>query len=162
MRIVLLCGPPCSGKTSLAHHLATPRDRVLDFDVIARDLGSPTMWNHDDPWRTQAEDLFQAHLAAVHRTRTPGTAWVLRTAPRPNQRARLATQWHATVYLLNPGEPECVRRAKADSRPSGTSRAIGLWHHRYRAWLGDRDPGELDPRWANPTVGVLSVDPRAV
>lgn len=161
MRVVVLCGPPCAGKTTLAAHLAGPQDTVLDYDDIARSLGSPTMWNHDEPWRTQAEDAFQARLTVIHRTPGTETAWVLRTAPRGNQRARLAAQWQASIYLLNPGERECVHRAKQDQRPSGTSRAIGLWYHRYRPWVGDRDPGELDPRWANP-LGGLTVDPRLV
>ncbi len=164
MRIVALCGPPCSGKTTLAHHLATPNvDVILDYDDIARDLGSPTPWNHPEPWRTQAEHAMRQRITQAHRTPRHGTAWLIRTTPRPAQRMRLTTQWAANVYLLNPGETECVRRARADQRPSGTARAIGIWYHRYRPWAGDRDPGELDPRWATPGArGMLSVDPRAV
>lgn len=109
-----------------------------------------------------AEQELQARLSHAWHTRGAGTAWLLRTAPRPQQRATLATQWQATVYLLNPGEAECRRRAKRDQRPTGTGRAVSDWYHWHRPWVGDRDPGELAPRWANPAVGVLTVDPKTI
>jgi predicted kinase len=160
MHVVLLCGPPCSGKTTLAHHLTEHGDTVLDFDAIARDLGSPEQWIHPEPWRTQAEQALQASVSRALADPAPSTAWVLRTAPRPAQRARLAQQWQATVYLLDPGEAECRRRAVEDQRPSGTRRSIGEWYHRYSPWSGDRDPSGLDARWVNggPGRGYLAVD----
>lgn len=163
MRVVALCGPPCAGKTSLAHHLATRDvDVILDYDDIARALGSPTLWRHPEPYRTHAEQVMQDHIQHACTHRGPGTAWVIRTAPRPSQRHHLATHWHATVYLLNPGERECRRRARHDQRPTGTSRAISDWYHWHRPWQGDRDPAELDPRWANRAPGMLSVDPTSI
>lgn len=147
MRMVFLCGPPCAGKTTLANQLARPGDVVLDYDTIARDLGSPTPWNHPEPWRTTAEQEMQARIAHAHTTPGDGTAWVLRTVPRPSSRQALAEQWQATVYLLDPGERECRRRARADGRPSGTGQRIGDWYHRYRPWVGDGQPTDLDPQW---------------
>lgn len=162
MRIVCLCGPPCAGKTTLARLLTQPGDVVLDYDDLARELGSPALWRHPEPYRTQAEHTMQDAITHAYTTPGTGTAWLLRTAPRAPQREALAHRWQATVYLLNPGERECRRRAKRDQRPSGTGRAVSDWYHTYRPWVGDRDPGELDPRWANPGVGVLQVDPRLI
>lgn len=143
MRIVVLAGPPCSGKTTLAHHMAQPDDQVLDFDDIARSIGSPVEWVHPEPYRTWAEHQMQERIQQVHDLRADGTAWVIRTAPRAAQRAELAHAWGAHVYLLNPGEGVC--RSRAVARPSGTRRQIGMWYHRYRAWSGDRDPSTLVP-----------------
>lgn len=162
MRILVLCGPPCAGKTTLAHTLAEPGDVVLDYDDIARALGSPALWRHPEPWRTLAEHALQDAVAHAYQTGDTATAYLLRTAPRATQRAALAQRWQATVYLLNPGERECKRRAKRDSRPSGTSRAVSDWYHWHRPWDGDRDPGVLDGRWANPSLRVLSVDPMSI
>lgn len=162
MRIVLLCGPPCAGKTTLAHQVAGPDDLVLDFDDIAKSLGSPTPWHHPEPYRTMAEQHMQAAIAQAHATPGHGTAWVIRTAPRPAHRASLAQQWAAQVYLLNPGEAECKRRAVTDQRPSGTRRAIGEWYHRYGYWAGDRNPTELDGTLVNVEPASLVVDARSV
>lgn len=161
MRIVALCGPPCSGKTTLAHLLATPDDTVLDYDELAQALGSPALWRHPEPYRTMAEHHMQQRIDHADGQRGEGTAWLIRTAPRADQRETLARQWQATVYLLNPGVRECKARAKRDRRPSGTDRAIGDWYYRHRPWVGDRDPGHLDGRFRR-SDGVLSVDPRSV
>lgn len=161
MQVVLLCGPPCSGKTTLAQQVARLTDVVLDYDTIARSMGSPAMWMHPEPYRTAAEQRMQAGLAAAHAA-DGGTAWVIRTAPRPQQRASLAQRWGARVYLLDPGERECRRRAHTAHRPTGTARSIGEWYHRYRPWVGDLDPIELDARWINvgvPQRGVVQLHP---
>jgi shikimate kinase len=165
MRIVVLAGPPCSGKTTLAHRIAQPDDVVLDYDDIARAMGSPVQWIHPEPYLTQAEHEMQAAIHRAHHTPGTGTAWVLRTAPRPAHRARLAQQWDAQVYLLDPGEQECRRRAVEASRPSGTRQSIGLWYHRHTPWVvGDMDPSTLDASFVNVGAcrGVVEVDPQTI
>lgn len=162
MWIVIVCGPPCSGKTTLALALAGEQDVVLDYDTIARDLGSPVQWIHPEPYRTRAEHEMQARIAEAHRAPVNGTAWVIRAAPRAQQREALAKRWNAHVYLLNPGRKEC--EARAEGRPSGTRRSIGVWYSRYTPWTGDLDPAELDPTiiTVHSARGELSLDPRGI
>lgn len=73
MRVVALCGPPCAGKTTLARRLAEPGDVVLDFDDIARAMGSPTLRLHPEPFRAMAEQTIQTRLANATATDTGGT-----------------------------------------------------------------------------------------
>lgn len=141
MHVVVLCGPPCAGKTTLARSLAQPDDVVLDYDDIARACGSPAQWRHPERWRSMAEQEMQACMAHVASSTAPGTAYVLRLAPRPSTRASLAAMLDATVYVVDPGQAQC--RAWAVGRPSGTLSAIGRWYREYRPWEGDHDPSEL-------------------
>jgi predicted kinase len=136
--VTLIAGPPCSGKTTLARQLARPGDVVLDLDTIAIRLGSPRRWQHSPEYVAQAE----AHMhAALRRLATIQTAaYVVRSLPHPRQRAQLARALHATVLVLNPGQAECIRRARADRRPRDTESAIRWWYRTYR-------PHPLDTPW---------------
>lgn len=139
-RVILLCGPPCAGKTTAAHALATgPSDLVVDFDEVARDLGSPTRWMHPEPYRTRAE-VRTAQLLAQLPGSGPGTAYVIRCLPRPQARAIASRMLGgATTYVLDPGIDECLRRATVDGRPDGTAEEIRSWYARYRSWSGDHE-----------------------
>lgn len=158
MRLVFLCGPPCAGKTTLAWELAQADDVVLDYDDIARNLGSPAMWLHPEPWRTAAEQDMQAWIEQAYLHPSTGLAWVVRTAPRSEQRAQLARQWQAAVYVVDPGERECRARAKAQGRPQGTSHSIGTWYSLYRPWSGDRHPSTLD----GSDTTLIMVEPESI
>lgn len=137
-RVVLICGPPCAGKTTTARRMATgSTDVVVDFDVVARELGSPVQWLHPEPYRTQAEQQVVQLL-----TRLPGggegTAYVIRSLPRAQQRAIAARISNAAATLvLDPGGAECLRRATVDGRPEGTAEQIARWYADYRPWSGD-------------------------
>lgn len=88
MRIVALCGPPCAGKTTLANNLSRPGDAILDFDDIARALGSPDPWMHPEPYRTMAEpQLRWAGTATLD-----GTVWGHRTEGELSRTARPHSQ----------------------------------------------------------------------
>jgi shikimate kinase len=143
MRVVLIAGPPCAGKTTLAQRVAISGDVVLDYDSVAQSMGSPVQWIHPEPYRTMAEQEVQAQLAHAYHQLDTGTCWLIRLAPRPATRMALAGQWGATVYVLSPGERECRRRARQQQRPSGTGQRIGQWYHHYRSWLADHDAALL-------------------
>ncbi|MFJ8818197.1 AAA family ATPase [Amycolatopsis thermoflava] len=141
-KVVLIAGPPCAGKTTLAKALAAPGELVLDRDLIAQELGSPTRWGHAEHLAQQAEAVMRARIAAVARAEDV-TAYVVRSVPRPGQRIALANELRATeVFLLNPGLEECMSRAARDGRPRGTTRAIRSWFADYRPCGVDRRPHE--------------------
>ncbi|SDK30716.1 AAA domain-containing protein [Lentzea albidocapillata subsp. violacea] len=129
-RVVLIAGPPCSGKTTLALQLAQADDLLVDRDAIARQLGSPRNHMHSRYVTRLAELRMRALLARLQAGDFTGTAYVVRCLPRQAQRNALARRLGAEVRLLDPGLAECLRRATVDGRPRGTTEAIRQWYAR--------------------------------
>lgn len=136
-RITLICGPPASGKSTLARKLAQPGDLILDLDTIAQQLGSPQRWRHDPATVQAAEECMTLALRKLART-DHITAWVIRSLPHPARRAQLARAIRAdTVCVLAPSMTEVLARARRDGRPTGTATTIRAWYRAYR-------PSEVD------------------
>lgn len=105
-RVVLVCGPPCAGKSTYVRAHAQHGDVVLDQDIVG------------------AQAMRRA-LAALPPAQ--GTAWVIRSAPGAAKRAALAKQLHAEVVLLMPGVEELMARAKRRTDARRAIRSIKSW-----------------------------------
>lgn len=141
MPVYLIAGPPCAGKTTLAERIVKPDDVVLDFDAICTELDGIPGWSHTKPVRERAAvvlDTRAAQLSEHHED-----AYLLRYAPEPQERERLAHGLDATVWLLNPGQATCLRRARLTRRPPRTVHAIRDWYTRYRPSPLDSTPPEV-------------------
>ena len=138
MPVTLITGPPCAGKSTLAKQLAQPGDVVLDWDDICVELGSSHQWAHSAQVREQAEAVMQQRMWQL--AGWQGAAYVIRCAAEANARTRLARRLGAVVWVLDPGHAECVRRARVDGRPRGTTQAIRQWYQRYRRGPLDQSP----------------------
>lgn len=107
-RVVLVCGPPCAGKTTYVRARAQPNDLVLDQDVI----GAKAM---------------TAALARLPARRGDGTAWVIRCSPGKARRTALAERLGAEVVLLVPDQRNLMARATHRSNPRRVIQSIRSW-----------------------------------
>ncbi len=130
-KVTLVCGPPCSGKTTWVREHAEPGDLVVDWDALAVALGSPHPHAHPAPLRPFIAEARDAVTARLERSHNLAAAWIIATAPRHADRERLAPG--ADVVVLAVDESECVRRARRDGRPGDTIEAIEDWWRVYRA-----------------------------
>ena len=129
--VTLVTGAPCSGKSTYVRQHAHPGDVVLDFDIIARQLGSSRRWRHETAIREAAEEIMRARLAAVA-TAKRGVFWVIRCTPLAQERAALASWLHADrVVVLRP--PLSVLMDRALQRPDrrGTVASVRSWVNRW-------------------------------
>ncbi|WP_187438186.1 AAA family ATPase [Actinomadura decatromicini] len=131
-RVVLVCGPPASGKSTWVAKQASDGDTVIDFDRLCRELGSTAHHDHAREVADRAHVLRSALERQVSAMES-GTAWVIRSAPDPQQRRSLARSLRATETVVIAASAEQARaRAAADNRPDWTGRAIDRWWSLYR------------------------------
>lgn len=134
--VILICGPPCAGKTTLAQQLIQPGDKLLDRDLIAQGFGSRYPHRQGARMRRSAEAKMRNELVRVAAMRT-GRAVVVRCLPNRYTRAVLAHRLDAEVRLLDPGIDECLRRAHTGLRPPGTVASIREWYAIDHATSGE-------------------------
>jgi shikimate kinase len=134
-RVVLVCGPPGAGKTTLARSYGLA---VYDLD--------------DERWGN-SEKLFRTHLALLAKDHT-AQAVVIRAGATQAARAKARALVDATeTVIVTTSEAECVRRVIDRNRPRPPMRvqiaAVKKWWQTYEP----DSPGTVTP-----TTGVTARD----
>lgn len=106
--VILVCGPPCAGKTTYVQQHARPGDRILDADQLG--------------YHQMQRALTEVALMQ------DGRAWVIRCAPGEAARATLRGVLDADrIVLLNPPTKELYARTRTRPHPNATWYAIRKW-----------------------------------
>ena len=118
-QVILLCGPPGAGKTTLAHTYGEP------FNV----------YDLDDPQWHNNERIFKVALANLGRSAT-AHAVVIRSGATRHARAEAARLVRATdIRIVDTPQDECVRRVRARARPRPPMHqqvaAVSDWWNNY-------------------------------
>lgn len=127
--LTIVCGPPCSGKTTYVAEHAHSSDTVIDLDAIA--LALRPDYRHWQGMLTR-ELLFKAirvrnaMLGSLSR-QDRGRAWFIVAAPPAAERAWWQKQLGGELVLLDPGREECKRRARARGTPNAVA-GVDAWH----------------------------------
>jgi len=108
-RVMLVCGPPASGKTTYVKALARADDIIIDLDEIAREKG----------YRSLPILLFERNerLAALRFEPRSRKAWVIICAPSKELREhwkRVLGVQPRDLILLRPTRRELIRRINCD------------------------------------------------
>jgi len=128
MAIRVVTGPPCAGKSTYVQENRKDKDVVVDYDLIAQALGSTAAHGSDGAIRTCA-------LSARDRVtdlciERDFDSWVIRTELDSDD-AELFRLVGAEFIEVDPGEEECIARAKADGRPDDCIEAIRAWYAKH-------------------------------
>lgn len=140
--LTILCGPPCSGKTTYITERSKPGDIVIDLDLIAASLSpgyvhwiagkmSSDLLNR----AIRARNAMLGSLERQHR----GQAWFIVAAPTKAERDWWKTKLGGEVVLLHPGADECKRRAVQRGTPNA-AQGVDEWER------SSRKPWVIEPK----------------
>lgn len=125
--LTVVTGPPCAGKSTYVRERAAAGDVVIDYDQLARALGSDHTHDHPAAVRRVARAARHAAITeAIACHRSGATVWVVDSRPSPSRRVQYDRAGAIYVHL-NPGRAELRRRALLDGRRPATLRAIDTW-----------------------------------
>lgn len=122
-RLVLVIGPPCSGKTTYVAEHATPDDVVIDVDALARAVGSRAEHDHRPVHLAAALAARDVLVVAAGRWSTV-TTWLITTSRQSLGSLPLPPH---EVVVLGTSIDECLARAQAAQRTSQVLEAIRTW-----------------------------------
>jgi predicted kinase len=123
-KIRVVIGASCSGKSTYIKKTKTPDDVVVDFDALAKALGSSVSHKSTGDIR---EVAFAVRDAAIRKVMqgVKFDAYIIDTSPK-QERVSLYRGKNAEFILIDPGIETCLERAK--ERPKGTIESIYEWY----------------------------------
>lgn len=138
LRVVLVAGPPCGGKTTYLREHAGSADLIVDYDALALALrldgGTHEHIEAHKPMICEARDaILDRLLMGGHRVHQ---AWVINGGAKRIDRNHYRKRHNAHVVLVMSPEDVCLARA-AGSRPAS-------WGAYIRRWYSEYEPDERD------------------
>lgn len=116
-RVMLVCGPPGSGKSTYVAERATPADTIIDLDEIKAQMANAPLYHADKRWLGPALAQRNRQLADLSKAPVTHTAWVILSAPsKPLRKWWSDTLRAENTAVLDVPADECKRRIKADER----------------------------------------------
>lgn len=144
-RLIIVCGPPASGKSAYVAERAGPSDLVIDLDVIAAELsGSPSRFWSRDAWLAPAMTRRNQLLLSLSDPATaPARAWFIVSEPEARGRRFWSEALQPEeVVVLEASRSVCARRIDADPERSTLRDAqlslVASWWKRYSKRPEDR------------------------
>ena len=127
--VVLVTGPPASGKSTWAEAQAKPEDIIIDFDVFRKKLGG-AKWDTNPEVIRKAFRLRDGAIHSLHRL-TQGTCYLIVTAPTDTERRTWAEALqNTTIKVIATSEADCIARINADpNRMDAAPRQIEAVKH---------------------------------
>lgn len=126
MTIHVVLGPPVAGKSEYVKAHAKDGNVIVDYDLIAKAMGSRVAHNSIGSVRIVALESRKTAIERILRG-LDDDAWIIHTNPQP-QVLQSYVDAGAKFTLLDPGKSEVLRRARASGRPASTIDAIESWY----------------------------------
>jgi len=113
--VIVVCGPPASGKTTYVREHAGDNDIILDLDAIVEDISGLNRYDVGEEWIPAALIERNKRINALRDDTTHDRAWLIVTAGTPKQRKYWEEKLNAEVRIIPTSKEECIRRIKEDA-----------------------------------------------
>ena len=131
--VVLVCGPPGSGKSSWCAENAGPADLVIDVDLIAAELTGKPIYHATREETIGALRVRNKMLAGLAERSAVKRCFLIATAGSPEERDFWARTIKASIHLMKTSKSECIERINADLRRSPSVRRSQI--DAVRRWM---------------------------
>ena len=140
-KVILVCGPPGSGKTTYVREQMAAGDVVVDLDTIIMALTNQPMYHKPPGTVALAIAARDGILRRLEMDADVSRAWVILTAPRAKERRELADRLKAKVIVFEVSEQECVARIARDER---RAKYVDEWQAIVAKWWRAYEPSDGD------------------
>lgn len=118
--VVIVCGPPGSGKSTYVAMHRGPNDVVIDLDVIRAELAGTPIHRANAAWTGRALDVRNRMLDRLATDAEHDRAWFIVSAPDAAERDLWRRKLRAAeIVLMDTPRDECIRRIRADPQRAG-------------------------------------------
>ena len=128
--IHVICGAPCSGKSTYVKENAKDGDLRIDYDVIAQALGATKSHEADGLIKQAAFDAREGAIKTALAD-PDSESWIIHTSPS-EEHLKMYEEVGADIVELDVGYEECIARAERDDRPQQTFDGIEKWYSRQK------------------------------
>lgn len=141
-QVILVCGPPGSGKTTYVRDHKRTDDVVIDVDALVAALTLGPWYEKTPQVLRIALDVRDYLIDRMMRSSEIARWWLITSEADSEKRRALALRTKAsTVYVIETSALECMRRIRNDERRESSA---ALWDDIIRRWWNtyQRNDGE--------------------